>query len=375
MKSVKRIVIICVAAAIVLTAAGVVFVCGDGETAEKTSAPAQSSSDTSSAQASSDAKSSDASASVKASSAKTSNAYVVSSSDSKYTYSDLKTDIKTLTAKYPDRLSAEVLGKTADNRNLYVLYLGNKNAKRQIFVTADVHAREYINGQVAMKCVEYYCRNYKTGTYKGVKYLSLFNDVCIVVMPMVNPDGVAIAALGPSSIKSAALESKIRKMNRNGGYDNWQANARGVDLNRNYGTYKYGADHPQSEYYGGTEPFSENETKAVISAMKSCSNVKAFLNLHSMGNVMYWGYYSTSYKTKCWSLVSSLKALNGYSTINESASSNNHGDLEHYIINTYKAPYACIESGTSIPVPNYEFDGIFAKQKYEFAMCAYKYSN
>lgn len=299
---------------------------------------------------------------------------VVSTSDSKYTYKDLKADITELTAEYPNILTQSVVGVTADNRNLYCLKLGNPDAPNQIFVTADMHAREYINGQMIMECLEYYCSNYETGSYNNVKYSDLFNNVCIVVMPMVNPDGVAIATGGSSAIRDTALRTALKKMKRYGGYSNWQANANGVDLNRNY--KKYGsAKSPQWAYYCGPSVFSEKETQAVLGVLGTCTNVKAFLNIHSMGNVMYWGYYSkTQYKSNCWSLVKLLKSLNGYKTINESGSSNNHGDLEHYIINTYKAPYACVETGTTIPVPHYQLKTIYSKHKKMFAACAYQYN-
>ena len=95
-----------------------------------------------------------------------STSYIVSRSDKKYSYTDMKKDIEELTAKYPDRLTSQVLGESADGRNIYALCLGNPEAEKQIFVTAGMHAREYINCQVVMMMVERYCRNYG-GKYKG----------------------------------------------------------------------------------------------------------------------------------------------------------------------------------------------------------------
>ena len=89
-----------------------------------------------------------------------STSYIVSRSDKKYSYTDMKKDIEELTAKYPDRLTSQVLGESADGRNIYALCLGNPEAEKQIFVTAGMHAREYINCQVVMMMVERYCRNY-----------------------------------------------------------------------------------------------------------------------------------------------------------------------------------------------------------------------
>lgn len=300
---------------------------------------------------------------------------VVSSSDTKYTYKDVKADIGELTAAYPDILQSEILGKTADNRNLYCLYLGNRNAPKQIFVTASMHAREYINSQVAMECVERYCKYYNTGKYKDVSYSELFGNVCIVIIPMVNPDGASIVAGGPNSIRNATLRAKIKKMYRYGGYSNWKANARGVDLNRNFKIWSGSAKKPMYAYYGGKTALSENETKAIIAARDQCTDIEAYINMHACGNMMYWGYYSrTKYKASCQSFVNMLKEnMKGYYSHNESAKSNDHGDFEHYIINQYKKPYACIESGTTVPVPHYQLKTIYGKYKNVFAACAYKF--
>jgi len=302
--------------------------------------------------------------------------YIVSSTDSKYTYKDFKSDMDKLVKKYPEYLSKHYLGKTADNRGLYYMVLGNPDAEKQIFVTAGFHAREYINCQVTMRLIEYYCRNYTSKTYEGVKYADLFDEVSFCILPMVNPDGIQISAYGPDGINDAKLRKKIRKMDRNGSYSNWKANARGVDLNNNYIIYKGTpiADDYCSEGYPGPKRFSEKETKAVRSAMDDCSNIKAVINYHSMGRVIYWGYHSKKYKAKCWAFAELFHEMTGYYMIDESYADTARGDFEHYIMHEYKIPYVCIENGKStVPVPNSEFEGIYDKNRLGFAKAAYHY--
>ena len=301
---------------------------------------------------------------------------IVSTADKKYTYSDLKTDIQQLAKRYPDRLTVQKLGSTADGRFLYALVLGNPEAEKQIFVTAGMHAREYINCQVTMKMVEYYCQNYTTGKYKGQTYERLFDRVSICVMPMVNPDGIAISALGTSAIRDKALRTKVKKMPRSGAYSNWQANARGVDLNRNYKMYSGWPSTKTyaSQYYPGPKRFSEAETQAVLAAMDSCSDIKAVINYHSMGRVIYWGYHSKKYKADCWFFVKLFKDMTGYSTIDESYTKATYGDFEHYVMHEYKVPYVCIENGkNTVPVPHSEFSSIYSKNKLGFAKAAYHF--
>ena len=295
---------------------------------------------------------------------------IVSTSDSKYTYSDFIEDLNALTDKYPDRLSKTYLGKTADRRSLYCVVLGNPKAEKQIFVTAGIHGREYINSQLVMGMIEYYCRNYKSGLYCGVSYEELFDSVSIIIVPMANPDGIAISALGPDAIRNATLRKKIKKMPRTGAYSNWQANARGVDLNRNYKMY---STYPSTKTYA-SQYYPENETQSILAALEDCSNVQAVINYHSMGGVIYWGYHNKSYKKRCWSFVKLFRDMTGYSTIDESYTKATYGDFEHYIMHEYKIPYVCIENGISgVPVPNREFSSIFKKNKLGFAKAAYQY--
>ncbi|MBR3785514.1 MAG: hypothetical protein IKJ77_03835 [Firmicutes bacterium] len=302
--------------------------------------------------------------------------YIVSITDTKYTYNDFKTDMDRLVKKYPDLLKKRYLGKTVDDRGLYSMTFGNPKAKKQIFVTAGFHAREYINCQVTMRMIEYYCRNYQTETYNGVSYEKLFNQVSFCILPMVNPDGIAISTYGPSAIKDKKLRAKVKKIDRNGSYTNWKANARGVDLNGNYINYAGPPDKTTfaSEGYPGPKSYSEKETKAVRKAMAGCSNIKAVINYHSMGNCIYWGYHSKKYKAKAWAFAKLFRDMTGYYTIDESYSPMARGDFEHYIMHEYRIPYVCIENGKSrTPVKHSEFKSIYNKNKLGFAKAAYHY--
>lgn len=302
--------------------------------------------------------------------------YIVSSTDEKYTYSDFKKDMDQLVKKYPYALKKQYLGRTADDRGLYALTLGNPDADKQIFVTAGFHAREYINCQVTMRMIEYYCRTYETGDYEGVAYEKLFDEVSLCILPMVNPDGIAISALGTSAIRDEKLRRKIEKMPKERGYYFWKANARGVDLNSNYIIFKGTPDSKtySSAGYPGPKKFSEKETKAVLKALENCSNVKAVINYHSMGRAIYWGYHNKKYKARCWAFAELFYKMTGYYMIDESYSDFARGDFEHYIMHEYKIPYVCIENGKSkVPVPNSEFNSIYYKNKLGFAKAAYHF--
>ena len=51
---------------------------------------------------------------------------------------------------------------------------------------------------------------------------------------MVNPDGVTISQYGPKKIRNAKLRSNLYKIADGVDFKIWKANARGIDINRNY---------------------------------------------------------------------------------------------------------------------------------------------
>lgn len=213
---------------------------------------------------------------------------IVNTLDKKYSYSDMKSDLKKLEKSYGSILKVDIAGKSLDKRNLYYVTLGNAKAKKTVYVETSVHAREYMNTKLIMKVIEDYCRGYDTKKYKGKKYSKIFNKVKVVIMPMVNPDGVTISQYGPKKIKNAKLRQNLYKMTREIDYREWKANARGVDINRNYakGFGREGAKSPGYKMYAGKKPVSEPETKAQIFVVEKVKP-DVVICYHQAGKVMY----------------------------------------------------------------------------------------
>ena len=72
----------------------------------------------------------------------------------------------------------------------------------------------------------------------------------------------------------------------------WKANARGVDLNRNFdsGWRSFqGASMPSADHYKGPYPGSEPEVEAILSVAEEYP-LACTLSYHSSGNVIYWDY-------------------------------------------------------------------------------------
>ncbi|MEK6677497.1 MAG: DUF2817 domain-containing protein [Planctomycetota bacterium] len=84
-------------------------------------------------------------------------------------------------------------------------------------------------------------------------------------------------------------------------------NSRQVDLNRNFPTRNWKLGSRQSRMYGGPEPASEPETRAVISVVESC-RPNVILTLHSIGANRYCNNYDGPARR----LAHCLRRVNGY---------------------------------------------------------------
>ncbi len=258
---------------------------------------------------------------------------IVDEQDLDYSYADMESDIKELAKTYPDLFSYYSAGKTADNRELYICTMGNPNAPKCIYITATAHAREYCTTHLVMMQAEYYLKYYYQGYYKNVDYRDLFDEICIVLMPMQNPDGVDLCIFGPSCINDLLLRTKIHMMcdreteeflKTDGDYNSnfyrrWKANAVGVDLNRNYPfgweeTNDY--DVPASSGYKGPEPFSEIETqvqKQVLEKLMEEKDVVFAISYHASGNDLSWDVGQTGeFREECEKAADALVYVTDY---------------------------------------------------------------
>ena len=292
---------------------------------------------------------------------------IVSTQSAKYTYKTMEKNMRALVSAYPDILKMRSLGKSFDERNIYEITVGNQAASRHIFVQASMHGREYMNSMLAMKQIEYLCKNYKSGSYEGKKYSELLNAVCIHMIPMTNPDGVSISQSGASAIRDEAKRKKViailERTGREAKY--WKANGRGVDLNRNFpleweNTNQW-CKQPSTEGYMGPSPASEGETKILMNRVEEV-RPKAVLAYHSTGSIIYWNFLqSGTLQKKCRSLYDLVRGMTGYRDAGTSKTGPSFGD---WTCAGLKIPTLTIENGVNnCPLSISEWPSIWSKNK------------
>lgn len=268
---------------------------------------------------------------------------IVDVSKREYSHSEMAEDILALAEAHPTRFSVEQLGTSVAGRTIYLGVLGNKNAPRQIIVTAAIHGREYLTALLTMKQIEFYLTYYDTGFYNNVSYLDLFNSCCFYIVPMCNPDGVMLSQEGLSSISDPTLRAQIEQIYQNDLRDGltsqteidsflqyWKANAVGTDLNRNFDAlweeYK-NMSRPCCVQYKGSSAESEPEARALVALTRRLPNVRAVLCIHSQGEVLYWNCgQDEELAEDTLDFTKAVSERNGYKVISEQNNDASYSD-------------------------------------------------
>lgn len=304
-----------------------------------------------------------------------------------YTYNNMKSDLAELTERYPDIMSYRSYGISADGRELYAATLGNPDAKKQVIVTAGMHSREYVNTFVVMRQLEYYLENYHTAVYNGYLLRDLFDEVCFVIVPMTNPDGITLAQEGIDAIRSENLRqtilgicgtTNIKTLND---YLNtyWKSNARGVDINRNFDAlwseHNDTVGRPASKNYKGFAAVSEVETAYLVALTESLMNPVASVCVHSQGEIIYWRCFQEgALEVENKRLAQIAQRVTGYTIIDDNQTEPSYSN---WTILAHGIPTITVETGLGGYPQNHATmaDGIYDRNRDLWAAVAAAYAD
>ena len=258
------------------------------------------------------------------------------------------------------------MGKTVLGRKIPVLSIG-KIGCSTLFV-GTTHGSEWLTSLVLLRFFDEVCEAFEHGEklFK-ISLAEAINKRGLAVIPVLNPDGVEINLRG----KAAALSSgrHIERLAK-GDYAHWNANARGVDLNHNFGAgwdilqkkeREAGIFGPAPRQYGGPKPFSEPETRAIC-GLCSTFDVQRLYSFHSQGEEIYW-YYGPKTPFIGREIAEEFASACGY-TVSKPEGMASHGGLKDWYIEKFSRPGFTVEIGKGEnPLPMENFDKIYEKIK------------
>lgn len=282
-----------------------------------------------------------------------------------YSYETMRSDVAELQKMYPQLISSYSIGTSAEGRELTAFNFGR--GERKIVLCGAMHAREYIATIFLMYMTDRYAYGYVHDEYiDGYSIRNALDEVTFIIVPMMNPDGTNIvqngfsAALDPESVKSMPITESGGK-NR---WSSWKANARGVDLNRNYpldwGETRY--TRPSSAGYAGPYENSEPETQAMVTLIEN-TDFDILASFHSQGEVIYWMDTICGYDLveKFSPYIDRICRETGYLKMPAASDSSPHGFLTDYVRCTKRKMAMTIELCEYVgnyPYPEYDFDNV-----------------
>ncbi len=276
-----------------------------------------------------------------------SNAAIVKIASQKYTYAQMKQQMKMLKNKYSDYCEMTEIGSSVKGHSLYDFTIGSPDADSSVLVVGTMHAREYICATVLMQEIEYYLSNYNC-MIGGMKPADVLENTQIHYVVMANPDGVEI------SQKS---------------YARWKSNARGVDLNRNFPTKKFVSGGTKgAEGYSGKKALSEPESRAIAVLtvkLKTKQKLQGVINYHAMGRIIYGSCSSKKIAKDTKTMYQIAKRETNYIAAPESSKTKSPGgQYREYVMYLLGIPSITIEVGkTWAPCFYYEYKTDFLKNK------------
>lgn len=299
--------------------------------------------------------------------------------DKDYSVEDVVSDLELLGKLYPDFVEWSVADRTSQRRPIPLAMLGSPEAPRCVMIQASMHAREYMSSRIVMALVELYAHAARSHTkIEGYDIAQLLRRVRFVILPMVNPDGVAVSQQGLGAEIDRRERTWVASMVVDSGYDHRQikSNAHGVDLNRNFtngfGMARNVRSTPDFYHFPGSEPLSEVESRLMLSVAERFAP-EFYINYHTSGNLIYWGCAnaSESVNEQAETLAMLAGEVTDYPQYGPDSAPEN-GSWADEVEVRFGRPSITIELGTRNPVPEDEFGALFRRNRAVWAATAHR---
>eukprot|EP00075_Anas_platyrhynchos_P022272 XP_027311525.1 carboxypeptidase A1-like [Anas platyrhynchos] len=196
--------------------------------------------------------------------------------DEIYAFMDL------LVAENPNLVSKLEIGRSTENRPLYVLKFSKGGTNRPaIWIDTGIHSREWVTQASGV----WFAKKIVQDQEKDEGLASILDQMDIFLEIVTNPDGFVFTHT------SNRMWRKTRSK-RSGSL------CVGVDPNRNWNAGFGGSgssSSPCSETYHGPYANSEPEVEAIVNFVKNHGNIKAFVSIHSYSQLLLYPYgYTTT---------------------------------------------------------------------------------
>ncbi len=278
-------------------------------------------------------------------------------------YEAIMSSLKVFGERYQN-LQVTMLGKSVLGREIPVVRLG-RGRKKVLYIGAH-HGMEWITATILLRFINEYCELLASdGRIVGRSVRQIHAARSLIVIPMLNPDGVDYAIHGLKE-DNPMFERVFHMNGQTTDFSHWQANARGVDLNHNYnaGFMAYKTIEAEMGILGGgptrfsgESPESEPETAALCRLVRFEQPDMA-LALHTQGEEIYYTSGGQS-PMGAERIGKRLSELAGY-TLSKPEGAAAYGGFTDWFIEAFARPSFTIECGLGQnPLPFSDFPKMY----------------
>lgn len=263
-------------------------------------------------------------------------------------------EVARLRSLYPFA-SFSIAGRTWCSRSVFSMSVGE--GEECVLFAAGIRGQEWLTPALLLKFFERLCEAYSNDEkLSAIKIRNALKERKIVFVPLINPDSLEIAIRGEDG--AACYRGLVRRA-ANEDYTDWNANARGVDIARNF---EYCFPHntaitiPSPKGYQGPSPFSEPESRAMANL---CENYyfKHMVLLSSTGETIH--YNSPRLESDTAMMAQIFRTVCGYS-IGRKSEKEKCGGFCEWFTDKYKNPSFEIKVGRGKnPLPFDDFNEIY----------------
>lgn len=258
-----------------------------------------------------------------------------------YSYEQMLSDLDSLQAEYLDIVSTEIIGVSELGRVIPVLRIGDPEAKYHVLLQGSIHGREHLSAWLLVAMADYWLDHGILG----------YGDLCYHIIPMSNPDGVAISQSGTlNETQQLIYQNDMEHGYTSAGLQDyavsWKANGLGVDINRNFSSGWDSAESregPSAQAYRGAKPFSAAEACALRDYSLRYS-FDVTISYHATGSVIYYEYGDKqAVNSQSNSLACAVREVTGYDL--EGSGGVNGAGYKDWAIDVLEIPSLTIEVG------------------------------
>ncbi len=271
-----------------------------------------------------------------------------------------------LSQRYPS-IRMENLTWSPFGRPIPMLTMGS--GSRKVLLSASHHANEWITTPVLLKFLEQLAQAGEDGkTIGGKSARQLLQQVTIIAVPMVNPDGVDLVtgAILPGTPQYNRAETMAMDYPGIPFPEGWRANLNGVDLNLQYPAgwqqaraikFQQGYTRPGPRDFVGQAPLTQREAFRLAGLTQQVVP-DLVLALHSQGQVIYW-QFEDYHVPGARELGMKMAQVSGY-TLSDTPYASSFAGYKDWFIKAFRRPGYTIEVGVGEnPLPLSQFDEIY----------------